>query len=84
LDLRARKWQEAGEVCKLRMFTKYYWRDQVKENETGGACSTNGGDDKNIYKILVGKPEGVIPRGRSRHRWKDNIRINFRKVGCKG
>jgi hypothetical protein len=33
----------------------------------------------NPYKILVKKPDGKIPSGRSRHRWEDNIRMNLRK-----
>jgi hypothetical protein len=32
------------------------------------------GVKKNMYKLLVGKPEGKRPLGRSRRRWKDNIR----------
>jgi hypothetical protein len=30
--------------------------------------------------ILVGKPKGNKPVGQSRHRWKDNIKMNFRKT----
>jgi hypothetical protein len=30
---------------------------QCKEDEIGGACSVNGGK-RNVYKLLVGKPEG--------------------------
>jgi hypothetical protein len=30
----------------------------------------------------VGNPEGKRPLGRPRSRWKDNIKINFQKVGC--
>jgi hypothetical protein len=26
---------------------------------------------RNVYKILVGKPEGMRPLGRHRHRWED-------------
>jgi hypothetical protein len=33
---------------------------------------------KNGY-VLVGKPEGKRPLVRPRHRWKDNIKIEFRK-----
>jgi hypothetical protein len=33
---------------------------------------------------LVGKPEGKRPLGRPRHRWEDNIRIDFQEVGCGG
>jgi hypothetical protein len=35
------------------------------------------GEKKNAYRILVGKPEGKRPLGRPRHRWVDNIKINF-------
>jgi hypothetical protein len=39
------------------------------------------GEFRNIYKILVGKPEGKRPRGRPRHRWEDNIIMDFREIG---
>jgi hypothetical protein len=34
---------------------------------------------KNAYKALLGKPEGNRPLGRSRRRWEDNIKVNFRE-----
>jgi hypothetical protein len=37
--------------------------NQVEENEIGGACSTNG-EKVNVYRLLVGKPEGKRPLGR--------------------
>jgi hypothetical protein len=36
---------------------------------------------KNTYKILVGKPEGKSPFGRSSRRWEDNIRMDLREIG---
>jgi hypothetical protein len=36
---------------------------------------------RNIYNILVGKPEGKRPLGRGRQRWKDNIRTDLREIG---
>jgi hypothetical protein len=33
---------------------------------------------------LVGKPEGRRPLGRLKRRCKDNIKMDFRKVGWKG
>jgi hypothetical protein len=39
------------------------------------------GKMRNAYKILVGKPEGMIPPGRRRHRREDNIRMDLRDVG---
>jgi hypothetical protein len=44
-------------------------RIKVKEeDEMGKACSTNGGK-RNTYRILVEKPEGKRPLGRTRRRW---------------
>jgi hypothetical protein len=38
------------------LFAKYNWNYQVKEDEMGRACRTNG-EKTNAYRILVGKPE---------------------------
>jgi hypothetical protein len=37
---------------------------------------------RNVYDILVGKPEGKIPLGRPRHRW-DNIKMDLKEIGLK-
>jgi hypothetical protein len=49
----------------------------------GRACSTNGAK-RNIYRMLVGKPEGKRPLGRQRRRWVDNIKMNLREIGWGG
>jgi hypothetical protein len=41
-----------------------------------GACSTYGADEKWL-KILVGKPEETRPLRKYRHRWDDNIKMDF-------
>jgi hypothetical protein len=46
----------------------------------GRACSTNWGEKRNAYRILVGKPEGKRPLGRSRRRWVDIIKIDLREI----
>jgi hypothetical protein len=33
------------------------------------------GDMRNVYNILVGKPEGKKPLGRPRHKWENNNRM---------
>jgi hypothetical protein len=33
------------------------------------------GEEGNVYRVLVGKPEGKRPLGRSRRRWKDGIKM---------
>ena len=49
----------------------------------GEACSAYG-ERKGVYRILVGKPEGKRPMGRTRRRWKDNIKMDLQEVGCGG
>jgi len=40
------------------------------------------GEERGVYRVLVGKPEGRRPLGRPRRRWVDNIRIDLQEVGC--
>jgi hypothetical protein len=35
------------------------------------------GEDRGVYRVLVGKPEGKRPLGRPRHRWEDNIKMDL-------
>jgi hypothetical protein len=37
-------------------------------------------EKRNVYEILVGKPEWKRPLGRPRHRWKNNIRMILKKI----
>jgi hypothetical protein len=39
------------------------------------------GERRGAYRVLVRKPEGNRPLGRSRHRWEDNIRMGLHEVG---
>jgi hypothetical protein len=65
------------------LFSKYNQNAQVKEDEMGMACSTNG-EKRNAFKILVGKPEGKRSLRRPRRRWVDNIIIELREIGWDG
>jgi len=40
------------------------------------------GEEREVYRVLVGKPEGKRPLGRPRRRWLDNIRADLQEVGC--
>jgi len=40
------------------------------------------GEERGVYRFLVGKPEGRRPQGRPRRRWVDNIRMKLQEVGC--
>jgi hypothetical protein len=39
------------------------------------------GEETNVYRILMGKPEGKRPLGRPRRRWEDEIRMELRGIG---
>jgi hypothetical protein len=42
------------------------------------------GEERKVYKVLVGKPEGKRPLGRPRRRWEGRIRMNLREIGLVG
>ena len=39
------------------------------------------GEEREAYRVLVGKPEGKRPLGRPRRRWVDNVRMDLQEVG---
>jgi hypothetical protein len=36
------------------------------------------------YNVLVKRPDGKSPHGRSRLRWEDNIKMDLQELGCEG
>jgi hypothetical protein len=42
------------------------------------------GEERKVYKILVGEPEGKRPLGRPRRRREDRIRMDLREIGLGG
>ena len=40
------------------------------------------GEEKGVYRFLVGKPEGKRPLERYRCRWVENIKMDLQEVGC--
>jgi len=41
------------------------------------------GENRGVYRLLVGKPKGKRPLGRP-SRWEDNIKMDLQEVGCGG
>jgi hypothetical protein len=39
------------------------------------------GEKRNVYRLLVRKPEGKRPLGRPRRRWVDNIKMDLLEIG---
>jgi hypothetical protein len=42
------------------------------------------GEERKVYRVLVGKPEGKRPLGRPRCRWEDGIIMDLREIGLGG
>jgi hypothetical protein len=42
------------------------------------------GEERKLYKILVGNPEGKRPLGRPMRRWEDGLRMDLREIGLGG
>jgi hypothetical protein len=40
------------------------------------------GEERGMYRVLVGRPEGRRPLGKPRRRWVNNIRTDLQEVGC--
>jgi hypothetical protein len=47
----------------------------------GGTCGTHEREDRKVYRVLVGKPEGKRALGITRRRLEDGIRMDLRKIG---
>jgi len=39
---------------------------------------------RNVYKIVVGKPEGKRPPRRHSYKWEDNIGLHLREIRWEG
>jgi len=85
LDLRGRKWREAGEDSVMRSFITCNASPNIimvikcrrMRCERLAVCT---GEMINAYKIVVGKSEAKRPLRSPRRRWEDNIRVYFREI----
>jgi hypothetical protein len=42
------------------------------------------GEERGVYRVLVGRPEGKRPLGTPRRRWEDHIKLDLREIGIEG
>jgi hypothetical protein len=79
----------AGEGRKLRkeerkdLYSSPNIAPEIKSRRMGWAGHVPYmGERRDVYRVLVGKPEGNRPLGRSRRRREDNIKMDLQEVGC--
>jgi hypothetical protein len=51
----------------------------MKENEVNGTRGTHGRGE--VYKVLVGRPEGKRPLRKPKRRWENGIRMDLSEIG---
>jgi hypothetical protein len=57
---------------------------QIKSRRMRWEVLANMGEGRNVYRVLVGKPEGKRPLGRPRRRWEDGTKMDLREIGWGG
>jgi hypothetical protein len=55
----------------------------IKSMRWGGHLA-HMGEGRGAYRVLVGRPGGKRPLGRLRHRWEDNIKMDFGEIRING
>jgi hypothetical protein len=55
----------------------YFAKLVLYEEYFGWSYTQFMGEKRNVYRLLVGKPEGKRPLGRPRRRWIDNIKMDL-------
>jgi hypothetical protein len=80
-----------GEWRKLRkeeLHNLYKSPDIIRQIKSRRMCWAGHvarmGEGRNVYRVLVGKPEGKRSLGRPRRRWEDGIKMDLREIGWGG
>jgi hypothetical protein len=79
------EWRKLHSVELLNLYSTPDIIRQVKSRRIRWAGHVvRMGEERKVYKVLVGKPEGKRPLGRPRRRWEDGIRMDLRDIGVGG
>jgi hypothetical protein len=88
LEKQVRKIFNRHYVLLTELTNLYSWPDiirQIKYRRMRWAGHVaRMGEGRNVYRILMGKPEGKKPHGRQRRRWEVGIRMDLRVIGWRG
>jgi len=65
------EWRRLHNIVRVMKLRRMRWAGHV-------ACM---GEERGVYRVLVGKPEGKRPLGRPRRRWVGSIRMDLQDMG---
>jgi cell division protein FtsL len=69
-------------------FNDLYWSSNIvqmiKSRTRLAEHVDSKGERRNLYRVLVRKPDGKRPLGRPRRKWEDNIKMDLHEVWCVG
>jgi hypothetical protein len=69
-----------GKVRNLYSFPNVIRQTKLRKMRWVGHVARMG-EERKVYRVLMGKPEGNRPLGRQRRRWEDGIKIDLRETG---
>jgi hypothetical protein len=69
-----------GELHNLYSSPDIIWQIKSRRMRWAGHVARMG-EGTNVYRVLVGKPEGKRPLERPRRRWEDEIKMDLREIG---
>jgi hypothetical protein len=76
------EWRKLHNVELHNLYSSPYIIRQIKSRRLRWAGHVaRMGEERKVYKVLVGKPEGKGPLGRPRRRWEDGMRVDLREIG---
>jgi hypothetical protein len=70
----------SGELHNFYSSPDIIWQIKSRRMRWAGHVARMG-EGRNVYTVLVGKPEGKRPLGRPRRRWEDGIKMDLREIG---
>jgi len=80
-----REWRKLHneELNDLHSAHNIFWVIKSRRKKWAGHLARVG-ERRDVYRVLVGKSEGMRPLGRPRLRWQINIKTDLQEVECEG
>jgi hypothetical protein len=79
------QWRKLHNEELHNLYSSTYIIRQIKSRKmTWAGHVKRKGQGRNVYRVLVGKPEGKRPLEKPRRRWEDGIKMDLKETGWGG